>query len=85
MCLILLPYLITVITRDLPQNVLIYQGRPNLERTISGIISSISSGNTVLPDNVNDGMGSITKTPPEIRAKVLLEKALSIYSIDQLL
>ena len=73
-----------MIEKDLPPNVLIYQGRPNLERTVSGIISSISC-NKGLPAGVNEGMKNITKTPPYLRAKVLLEKALSIYTTDQLL
>ena len=74
-----------VIDRDLPSHMHIYQGRPNIQRTLAGIIASISSGMETLPENVNQGMKNITKTPLEMRARVLIEKALSIYTIDQLL
>lgn len=73
-----------VIDRDLPPNIYIYQGRPNLEKTLSGIISSIATDEG-LPMNMDEGLKNITKTPLEIRAKVLIEKALSIYTVDQLL
>ena len=72
----------SIILRDeLPPNVLIFNGRPDLERTISGIISSIATGEG-LPEEISTKV--VTRTPAEMRTKLLLEKALSIYTIDQL-
>lgn len=64
---------------------LIYEGRPNLERTIDGIIVSIASGDG-LPESLNEDLDKVStfKASPKIRAKLLLEKALSIYSIETL-
>jgi hypothetical protein len=71
-----------IILRDeLPPNVFIFNGRPDLERTIAGIISSISTGEG-LPESLCKKV--VTRTPAEMRTKLLLEKALSIYTIDQL-
>ena len=76
-----------MIEKELPSNILIYSGRPNLERTLTGIISSVNSGDDLdsTIKSAGDGMESIRETPVELRARVLLEKALSIYSTDQLL
>ncbi|KAL9186835.1 hypothetical protein ACHAXT_010555 [Thalassiosira profunda] len=73
-----------VLEKDLPTNVLLYQGRPNLEQTISEIVTCIASGKGV--PGGGDGVKCLpnTKTPPQIRAKALLEKAMSIYTPDQL-
>jgi hypothetical protein len=70
-----------ILKDDLPPNVFIFTGRPNLERTISGIISSIATGEG-LPEELQNRV--ITRTPAEMRSKLLLEKALSIYTMDQL-
>lgn len=70
-----------ILTDDLPPNVFIFNGRPNLERAISGIISSIATGEG-LPEELQKKV--VTRTPAEMRSKLLLEKALSIYSMDQL-
>ncbi len=67
--------------KKLPSNVFLFNGRPNLERTISGIIHSIVSGEG-LPEELSKKV--ITKTPAEMRTKLLVEKALSVYSVDQL-
>lgn len=72
-----------VLTDDLPPNVFIFNGRPNLDRTISGIIHSIVSGEG-LPEELNRNHRVISKAPAEVRSKLLLEKALSIYTMDQL-
>jgi ferric-chelate reductase len=68
---------------DLPPNVCIFNGRPNLERTISGVIYSIANEED-LPDKLYQKNSVVTKASPEISAKLILVKALSIYSIDQL-
>jgi len=71
-----------LILRDnLPPNVLIFNGRPNLERTLSGIITSIATGEG-LPEELHKKV--LTHTPAEMRSKLLLEKALSLYSMTQL-
>lgn len=68
---------------DLPPNVCIFNGRPNLERAISGVIFSIAHDEG-LPDELYQKNSIVTKASPEISAKLILVKALSIYSIDQL-
>jgi hypothetical protein len=68
---------------DLPPNVCIFNGRPNLERTISGVIYSIANDEG-LPDELYCKNSVVEKATPEISAKLILVKALSIYSIDQL-
>ena len=70
-----------IIRNSLPSNVLIFNGRPDLERTISGIVHAIASGEG-LPEEMSKKV--VTQTPAELRSKLLLEKALSIYSLDQL-
>eukprot|EP00956_Cyclotella_meneghiniana_P043431 scaffold269970_cov83-Cyclotella_meneghiniana.AAC.2 len=71
------------LNEDLPSNVFLCNGRPNLERTISGVIYSIAN-DSCLPDEVFSKNSIVTKATPEITAKLILVKALSIYSIDQL-
>ena len=69
-----------ILQEDMPPNVFIFTGRPNLTRTIAGIISSISTG-----DGLPEELGQVlSRTPAEVRSKLLLEKALSIYTMDQL-
>lgn len=70
-----------VMRNDLPPAVFVFNGRPNLERAISGIIASIATGEG-LPEELQRKV--LTRTPAEMRSKLLLEKALSIYSMDQL-
>lgn len=67
--------------KKLPSNVFLFNGRPNLERTISGIIHSIVSGEG-LPEELSKKV--VTNTPVDMRAKLLVEKALSLYTVDQL-
>ena len=67
--------------KKLPSNVFLFNGRPSLERTISGIIHSIVSGEG-LPEELSKKV--VTKTPAEMMTKLLLEKALSVYTVDQL-
>jgi len=69
-----------ILQEDMPPNVFIFTGRPNLTRTIAGIISSISTG-FGLPEELGQ---VLSRTPAEVRSKLLLEKALSIYTMDQL-
>ena len=70
-----------ILNEDLPPNVLLFSGRPDLERTIVGIIASIATGEG-LPEKLHEKV--LTRTPAKIRSKLLLEKALTIYTIDQL-
>jgi ferric-chelate reductase len=70
-----------ILRDDIPANVFIFNSRPNLERTISGIIISIAAG-TCLPEELNEKV--LSRTPAEMRSKLLLEKALSLYTLDQL-
>lgn len=70
-----------ILRDDMPPNVFIFNGRPNLERTIAGIIASIATGEG-LPEQLQGKV--LTRTPAEVRSKLLLEKALSIYTMDQL-
>jgi len=70
-----------ILQDDLPPNVLIFKGRPNLERTICGIITGIATGEG-LPEELHNKV--LTQTPADMRSKLLLEKALSIYTMDQL-
>mmetsp|Transcript_19390 Transcript_19390/g.27622 ORF Transcript_19390/g.27622 Transcript_19390/m.27622 type:complete len:950 (+) Transcript_19390:61-2910(+) len=67
--------------KKLPSNVFLFNGRPNLEKSISGIIHSIVSGEG-LPEELSAKV--VTSTPADMRAKLLVEKALSLYSVDQL-
>jgi len=71
-----------VLGDGIPPNIFIFNGRPNLERTISGIIVSIAAG-TCLPEHLLESV-VVTQTPAKMRSKLLLEKALSIYNMDQL-
>ena len=74
-----------VLERDLPSNIFIYEGRPNLDQTISEIILSIASGQDLEMSSANGGLKTVNfKTSPSARVKLLLEKALSIYSTDDL-
>ena len=70
-----------ILRDDLPPNVLIFNGRPDLERTLGGIIASIATGEG-LPEELHKKV--LTRTPAQMRSKLLLEKALSIYSTAQL-
>jgi hypothetical protein len=70
-----------ILQENLPANVFIYNGRPNLERTIGGIIASIATGEG-LPEELSKKV--LTRAPAEVRSRLLLEKALSIYTMDQL-
>jgi len=71
-----------ILRDDLPPNVLVFNGRPNLERTLGGIIASIATGEG-LPEELTHKK-VLTRTPAELRSTLLLEKALSIYTMDQL-
>jgi len=73
-----------VLDKDLPANMLIFHGRPNLEKTISGIVYSIASGNG-LPEELAKNRDVLSNAPAaDTRCKLLIEKALDLYSIDQL-
>jgi hypothetical protein len=74
-----------VFEKDPPANMFIYKGRPNLAEAISGIIVSVASGEGP-PESTNERLATTpnSKTAPEMRAKLLLEKAMSIFTTDQL-
>ena len=73
-----------VLNQDLPPNVFLFKGRPNLKETLSGIITSIILSGEGLPEQLCDDHKIVFKATPSIRAKLLIEKALSIYSHAQL-
>jgi hypothetical protein len=68
---------------DLPPDVFIFEGRPNLEMAISAIIYSTASGDD-LPESLFLNNSSVSKASTEDRAKLLIERAISIYTLDQL-
>ena len=68
---------------DLPPDICILKGRPDLEKALSAVIYSIAH-ELDLPDDLYRRNPVITKATPEQRLKLLLERALSIYSTDQL-
>ncbi|KAL7550022.1 hypothetical protein ACHAWF_015458 [Thalassiosira exigua] len=76
---------LAVFEKDPPANVFIYKGRPNLAEAISGIIVSVASGEGP-PESTNERLATTpnSKTAPEMRAKLLLEKAMSVFTTDQL-
>ena len=70
-----------VLGDDIAPNIFIFNSRPNIERAISGIIVSIASG--ICPtEKLYES--EYTIKPTEMRCKLLLQKALSIYTMDQL-
>ena len=72
-----------VLEDDLPPNVFLFTGRPNLTQTLSGIIYSIVSGDW-LPEELCEDHAVIAQASPEVRCKLVIEKALSLYSVDKL-
>lgn len=68
---------------DLPPDICLMKGRPDLEKTISAVIYSIAHDFDVRGDLYSRN-AAITKATPEQRMKLLLDRALSTYSIDQL-
>ena len=68
---------------DLPPNVHLFKGRPDLEKTISGVILSTASDSS-LPEELFSNNAVVEKATADLSGKLLLEKALSVYSIDQL-
>lgn len=72
-----------VLLDDLSPNVVVFDGRPNLDICISGIIRSISMSDS-LPMEILAMNPIISKPPAGKRLKLLLEKALDIYNMDQL-
>ena len=68
---------------DLPPNVHLFRGRPDLEKTISGVILSTASESD-LPEELFSNNAVVEKATADLSGKLLLEKALSVYSIDQL-
>jgi hypothetical protein len=69
---------------DLPPNVVLFKGRPDLEKTISGVILSTVNDESGLPNELYANNSVVEKVTPQLSAMLLLEKALSVYSIDQL-
>ena len=68
---------------DLPPDICLLEGRPDLDKTISAVIHSIAHDSDIREDLYSRN-AAITKPTPEQRMKLLLERALSSYSIDQL-
>lgn len=76
-----------VLDDTIPRNIFIFNRHPNLERAVSSIIESTTTG-TFQPEKLlyeSEYTTSLcTTTPATIRCKLLLRKALSTYTIDQL-
>lgn len=68
---------------DLPPKVSILKGRPDVEKTISAVIYSIANDEE-LPADLGIRNSLVAKATPGQRVKLLLERALSTYSLDQL-
>ena len=56
-----------ILRDDIPQNIFIFNSRPNLERTISGIIASFATG-TGLPEELPEK--ALTRMPAGIRSRL---------------
>lgn len=63
--------------------IFLFKGRPKLSQTLSGIIYSIATGDG-LPEELIHDCSLLSKSSPSVRARLLLEKARSIYTMDQL-
>mmetsp|Transcript_264 Transcript_264/g.717 ORF Transcript_264/g.717 Transcript_264/m.717 type:complete len:457 (+) Transcript_264:639-2009(+) len=69
--------------RHLPANFFLFRTRPNLERTIAGIVTCVESGND-LPEEMYMLQEAISDISFERRVKIGLAKIASAYSHDEL-
>jgi len=76
-----------VLEDAIPGNIFIFNSRPNLERAVSNIIVSTTTG-IFQPEKLLYGSecatSPYTTMPATMRCKLLLRKALSTHTIDQL-
>ena len=69
--------------KNLPVNLFIFNCRPNLEESITNIITSIESGED-LPEDVHDTQLKIANISFEKRMQVALGRVLGIYGADEM-
>ena len=72
-----------VLPRYLPANFFLFRTRPNLERTVAGIVACVESGND-LPEEMYTLQEEISDISFERRVKIGLAKIASAYSRDEL-
>ena len=69
--------------KDLPMNVFVFNGRPHLEHTITGIVQTIHSGDG-LPEEMYAAKEKISNAPFEKRMKTALRRVVEIYEKDEM-
>ena len=69
--------------KNLPVNLFIFNCRPNLEESITGIITSIHSGED-LPEEVYDSQFKIANVPFKKRMQIALRRVVEIYGADEM-
>ena len=72
-----------VLPTNLPPNLFIFRSRPNLEETISGIVTAIVSGKGLSEDIYEYQMIFQKKTFNE-RIKLSLSRVISMYSVEEM-
>ena len=69
--------------KNLPVNLFIFNCRPKLEETITGIITSIHSGDD-LPEEIYESQVQIANAPFKKRMQVALSRVVEIYGADEM-
>jgi len=69
--------------KNLPVNLFIFTSRPKLEETITGIVTSIHSGED-LPEELYEAQLDIANVPFKKRMQVALTRVLQIYGADEM-
>ena len=69
--------------RDLPSNVFIFKRRPNLEHTITGIVTSIHSGEG-LPESMLEAQQKLVNAPFHERMKIALSRVVVTYGKQEM-
>ncbi|KAL7539101.1 hypothetical protein ACHAXR_009022 [Thalassiosira sp. AJA248-18] len=72
-----------LLPKDLPVNLFIFRSRPNLEETISGIVTSIDSGEG-LPEEMYKNQKALASIPFSQRIKIALARIVTIYSEESM-
>jgi hypothetical protein len=71
------------VTKDLPPNVSVFKGRPNLESVVTGIIHSIEGGKA-LPENIVAEGEFLAASTPEERARHAIFKMMKVHSDSEI-
>ncbi len=69
--------------KHLPVNIFIFRSRPNLENTITGIITAIHSGEG-LPEEMYERQKKITNTPFQKRMMIAMNRVTQIYGENKM-